>query len=188
VGGKAVTAGTYAIVTLPTKKGWTFILSKATDLDGNISTFNTGYDLFLFDRDLGSGSHTECSDLFDQAGTPVESPRSGSASGTDRAGSRQIGAGQIPAPGNPGGRSQGGPTRPAIGRQFEIGPPKLSARTTAAPLDQGAAGNGKGLSGPVIFQSRNPTAGRRAHGREGAPNQYSAIRREGDRGDVTIRP
>lgn len=32
VDGKSVAAGTYAIVTLPTKKGWTFVLSKATDL------------------------------------------------------------------------------------------------------------------------------------------------------------
>ena len=32
VGDKPVPAGTYAIVTLPTQKGWTFILSKATDL------------------------------------------------------------------------------------------------------------------------------------------------------------
>lgn len=32
VGGKPVAAGTYAIITLPTKTGWTFILSNATDL------------------------------------------------------------------------------------------------------------------------------------------------------------
>jgi hypothetical protein len=73
IGGKAVPAGTYALLTIPTPKSWTVILNKDTTIGGNMDKYKQDQDVVRFTVTPKSGPARErltfiFSDVTDDAG------------------------------------------------------------------------------------------------------------------------
>src|SRR5687767_4324468 len=73
VGDKAVPAGTYALLTIPSPKSWTVVLNKATDIGGNMEKYKQELDVARLDVKPKAIPHRErltfmFSDFTDTAG------------------------------------------------------------------------------------------------------------------------